>query len=161
MMMFTRRHVHGPGADISTDSDTGLKSSCQRARVDGQVHLVAHIHGGSPDNACAQLATRPSSSYEGGWRFLRRRPLFVHSDAASTTCLVTHMFGCCALDRGGVNCSVLVRAKTSTSFVCCVCECCGVTVFCAVDAVVVAEKNRRRRCGYGCGYGCRWKYRCR
>ena len=79
-----RRHTH--------DSDTGLKSSRQRARVDGQVHLVAHIHGDSLEIGCAQLATRPSSSWERGWLFLRRRPLLVHSDAASTTCL-THMLG--------------------------------------------------------------------
>ena len=87
-----------------------LKSSRQRARVDGQVHFVAHIHGVSLDSACVRLATQSSS-----WLFLRRRPLLVHSGAASIKCLVTHMLRYRALDRGGVNCSVLVRAETSTS----------------------------------------------
>ena len=92
-----------------------LKSSRQRARVDGQVHLVAHIHNDSLDTAWPRWPRSPVPLGKVvGFFCAGGHCLCIQTPRAqivlSRTCLGTEQ-----LDRGGVNCSVLVRAETSTS----------------------------------------------
>ena len=91
-----------------------LNSSRQRARVDVQVHLVAHIHSDSLDNAWPPGPRSPvplgkvvAFFCAGDHCLCIQTP---RAQNVSRTCL-----GIEQLDRCVVNCSVLVRAETSTS----------------------------------------------
>ena len=119
-----------------------LKSSRQRARVDGQVHLVAHIHGDSLDIAWPRWPRSPVPLGKvvgffcaGGHCLCIQTPRA--QNVLSRTCLGTeHLIvvasivqRLCAQKFRLFSC--LGRQTRASATVRCVCEFCDVNVFCA------------------------------